>query len=625
MRPSASAFSAAASWPCSTTALPVRLIETVQQVEVDAVGLQALELRAEDAIEVAGLLDVPDGHLGGHLDLLAVAVLERLREPGLAGLLVIHPGGVDVVHTAVDGAAQHRRGLRIVDPLEVGLAVGAGEDGQAHGTEAERRGPEVELAEGAVLHGRMLPPPAHQREPPAAGGAAPARGAAPAGSRYTRAAMTVTQHPEIIIQARRGGTVESVHRAVAALAGPDGEIVERWGDPGMVTFWRSSAKPFQAQAWLVDGTVEHFGWGAEQLAIMSASHDGLDFQAGLVRGMLADLGLCRGRSALRRQLKARHNCSGNHTGFLAASVHHGWDVATYQQPGHPAQEAALQMFAACVGLDPRQVPTAVDGCGIVCYATPVTAAAATFALMPDLLPEISAAMRAHPTLVEGPGRIDTSSWRPSPAPPASAAPRASAACRCPTGAASPSRSSTAPSGRRTRDRRGPRAVLGAEAIAERCGEGPAAASRTTPATRSASSSASPRPEAGELLVTPTGLRRPLRVCEGAGRSRAPRPHRAPPLGRAERPSDPSAFFVLLPEKRDEPPHADDHEHDGHDAHDQVRVQALRRGRGLGHLRADLVVVAHIVADVGDRAGGLSGCASSRPISTCSTPREAWGM
>ena len=219
--------------------------------------------------------------------------------------------------------------------------------------------------------------------------------------------MTPKRHPEIIIQARRGGTVESVHRAVAALAGPDGDIVERWGDPGMVTFWRSSAKPFQAQAWFADGTVEHFGWGAEQLAIMSSSHDGLDFQAGLVRSMLADLGLSEADLRCDRELGARHNCSGNHTGFLAASVHHGWDIPTYQRPGHPAQETALQMFAACVGLDPRQIPTAVDGCGIVCYATPVTVAAATFALMPDLLPEISAAMRAHPVLVEGPTWFDT--------------------------------------------------------------------------------------------------------------------------------------------------------------------------------------------------------------------------
>ncbi len=219
--------------------------------------------------------------------------------------------------------------------------------------------------------------------------------------------MSVKQHPEIIIQARRGGTVESVHHAVAALAGPDGDIVERWGDPGMVTFWRSSAKPFQAQAWLADGTVEYFGWGAEQLAIMSASHDGLDFQAGLVRSMLADLGLTEADLRCDSELKARHNCSGNHTGFLAASVHHGWDVLTYQQPCHPAQEAARQVFAACVGLDARQIPTAVDGCGIVCYATPVTVAAATFSLMPELLPEISAAMRAHPVLVEGPTWFDT--------------------------------------------------------------------------------------------------------------------------------------------------------------------------------------------------------------------------
>ena len=217
----------------------------------------------------------------------------------------------------------------------------------------------------------------------------------------------IVQHPEILIQARRGGTVESLHRACAALAGPDGEIVERWGDPSMVTFWRSSAKPLQAQAWLADGTVEHWGWGAEQLAIMSASHDGLDVQAEVVKGMLSDLGLSEADLRCDHKLKARHNCSGNHTGFLAASVRHGWDLATYQQPGHPAQEAALKAFAAITGLEVGSIPTGVDGCGIVCYATPVTVAAGTYALLPELLPEITAAMRAHPLLVEGPEWLDT--------------------------------------------------------------------------------------------------------------------------------------------------------------------------------------------------------------------------
>ena len=215
------------------------------------------------------------------------------------------------------------------------------------------------------------------------------------------------QHPEILVQARRGGTIESLHRACAALAAPDGEIVERWGDPDMVTFWRSSAKPLQAQAWLADGTVDHFRWGPRQLAIMSASHDGLDVQADVVRGMLDDIGLSQDDLRCDAKLKARHNCSGNHTGFLAASVRHGWDVATYQLPGHPAQQAALEAFAAITGLDVEAIPTGVDGCGIVCYATPVTVAASTYALLPEMLPEITAAMRAHPLLVEGPEWLDT--------------------------------------------------------------------------------------------------------------------------------------------------------------------------------------------------------------------------
>ena len=59
------------------------------------------------------------------------------------------------------------------------------------------------------------------------------------------------------------------------------------------------------------------------------------------------------------------------------------------------------MFAALAGLDPAQLATGVDGCGIVCYATPVTVAASTFALLPELLPEISAAMRAHPSWSRG--------------------------------------------------------------------------------------------------------------------------------------------------------------------------------------------------------------------------------
>lgn len=219
--------------------------------------------------------------------------------------------------------------------------------------------------------------------------------------------MKRRQYPEIVVEAWRGGTVESVHRAVAAVAGPDGEIVVRWGDPRFVTYWRSSAKPFQAQAWLANGTIEHFGWGAEELAIMSASHEGSDEHTALIRRMLADIGLGEGALRAGSELGVRHNCSGNHLGFLAASVHRGWDLATYQQPEHPAQVAALRAFAAAVGTAPAELATGVDGCGVVTYATSVETMASAWALMPSLLPEISAAMRAHPVLVEGKGGLDT--------------------------------------------------------------------------------------------------------------------------------------------------------------------------------------------------------------------------
>src|SRR5437764_5959411 len=47
------------------------------------------------------------------------------------------------------------------------------------------------------------------------------------------------------VSVRRGGVEEAVHR-VHAIAVRDGSVVEAAGDPGLVAFLRSSAKPLQA-------------------------------------------------------------------------------------------------------------------------------------------------------------------------------------------------------------------------------------------------------------------------------------------------------------------------------------------------------------------------------------------
>ena len=143
-------------------------------------------------------------------------------------------------------------------------------------------------------------------------------------------------YPPIVVEVWRGPAVESRHELVASVVDETGREVVRYGDSGFWTYWRSSAKPFQARPWVDGGTVDHFAWGDEEIAVMCASHVGTPQHAALVRRMLGEIGLSEADLRCDRDLKARHNCSGNHAGMLAACVHHGWDVASYQAPDHPA-------------------------------------------------------------------------------------------------------------------------------------------------------------------------------------------------------------------------------------------------------------------------------------------------
>ena len=215
------------------------------------------------------------------------------------------------------------------------------------------------------------------------------------------------QYEPIAVDVWRGPSVESRHQVVAGVVDERGVKVARYGDAGFSTYWRSSAKPFQARPWVDGGTIDHFGWGDEETAMMCASHVGAPLHADLVRRMLADIGLSEDDLRCDHVLKARHNCSGNHTGMLAACVHRGWDVATYQRPEHPAQVAGLDSVAEATGIAAADIPCGVDGCGIPVYSTPVTAMAQAFARLPRLAPRIAAAMLAHPVLIEGDDEEDT--------------------------------------------------------------------------------------------------------------------------------------------------------------------------------------------------------------------------
>src|SRR5215510_9287068 len=197
----------------------------------------------------------------------------------------------------------------------------------------------------------------------------------------------------------RGETVESTHRVHAA-AVQDGQVVRSAGDPDVVTFMRSAAKPIQAMP-LARARKD---LDDRDLAIASASHLADEHQLEAVRALLAkapateddlECGPFEG-SALK------HNCSGKHAAMLALCRAEGWPIEGYRLPDHPCQQAGLAEVARLAGTN--EVLTGIDGCGVVTFALPLSRIAIAFAGVDG---RVADAMRAHPVLIRGPRAIDT--------------------------------------------------------------------------------------------------------------------------------------------------------------------------------------------------------------------------
>jgi L-asparaginase II len=209
----------------------------------------------------------------------------------------------------------------------------------------------------------------------------------------------------IRVAARRHGIVESVHR-VHAVAVRDGEVVESAGDPELVTFMRSAAKPLQAMP-LARARDD---LGSLDLAIASASHLASEDQLAAVHTLLAKAAATEDdlECGAFEGSKLKHNCSGKHAGMLALCRAAGWQTKGYSLPDHPCQQAMLDEMAAATGLPPNEIPTAVDGCGVVTFAVPLRAMAAAFTRLAE---SVASAMRAHPELIRGPNAADTELMR----------------------------------------------------------------------------------------------------------------------------------------------------------------------------------------------------------------------
>jgi L-asparaginase II len=214
----------------------------------------------------------------------------------------------------------------------------------------------------------------------------------------------------ISVVVRRGGVVEARHR-VHAVAVQDGAVVAEAGDPQLVAYLRSAAKPFQA----LPVVRARSDLTQAEIAIASASHLARPEQLEPVRSLLAkaqatedDLE-CGPEDSEAGASKLEHNCSGKHAGMLALCHARGWDPDGYRIAGHPVQRACAAEIYAAADVEEAEVPTAVDGCGVVTFALPLERMALVFSRLEqvDAGAEVAAAMRSNPQLIRGPGSPDT--------------------------------------------------------------------------------------------------------------------------------------------------------------------------------------------------------------------------
>src|SRR5919204_2495831 len=212
----------------------------------------------------------------------------------------------------------------------------------------------------------------------------------------------------IVVTVRRAGVVEARHR-VHAVAVEDGAVVAEAGDASLVAFMRSSSKPLQA----IPAARSRDDLDDRDLAIASASHLADDVQLAAVRALLAKA------PAHEEELecgtggtppsKLKHNCSGKHAAMLAVCRARGWRSEGYRLEGHRVQREMLSIHAEAAEVVADEIPTAVDGCGVVTFALPLERMAHAFSRLSRLNggERVVAAMRAHPDLIRGPQAADT--------------------------------------------------------------------------------------------------------------------------------------------------------------------------------------------------------------------------
>jgi len=239
--------------------------------------------------------------------------------------------------------------------------------------------------------------------------------------------------PQVLVEYTRAGQLETVNRGWIAIAKSDGSLVASVGDPEKLVFPRSAMKPFQAIAMVESGAPEQFGYGAPELSVSCASHNGEERHRQVVAGMLEAAGQPisamlngadpEGAAGVRIDRpvtddnQLAQNCSGKHAGMVAACTARGLPVAGYDDFDHPHQVEIKRIVSQFWDVSPDDLVPGRDNCTLPVYGAPIRQVATGWARIanPEHAPEehrsaitrLGDAMGREPFLVAGTNRLNT--------------------------------------------------------------------------------------------------------------------------------------------------------------------------------------------------------------------------
>ncbi len=236
---------------------------------------------------------------------------------------------------------------------------------------------------------------------------------------------------EAIVELARGGCVESRHRVSAAVVDANGQLLAWLGNPELLAFFRSAAKPLQALPLVADGVTEVYEFSDSELAVCCASHSGEPAHVEAVRSILRKIGCSTAdlvcgphrpfhkpaAAELRRQgrkpSRLHNNCSGKHAGMLAWSRHSDVDIKDYHHADHPVQMRICREIGSWTDSTCEALPVGIDGCGVPSFAQTLNVMAHAYARIiaeAEREPEgaagrVTRAMTTQPFYVGGTNRL----------------------------------------------------------------------------------------------------------------------------------------------------------------------------------------------------------------------------